>query len=186
MDVRHRNGSREKFPMLSAFGEDEGLEDGLTDSRRTVLSEEVRIPEAPVSLAPPARMPRRISREFARELARELAPELMMEPRTDPHGAPWLAHEPVNRPGLPGARALLNGVGRALPVRIANEELGDALERLDRVALAGAPAWVLYAMAGVSACWATTHAVQELARGLGRRVKRLFQRREPGGPPSAA
>jgi hypothetical protein len=104
-------------------------------------------------------------------------PLLLAEPMTDPHGAPWLPEappKPRGPRGLQRAGRFLEVVGAGMTRRIANEELGDALERLDKVAGAGAPAWVLYAMAGVSAFWAATHAAQELVLGLSQKVKTFF------------
>lgn len=56
--------------------------------------------------------------------------------------------------------------GRYASARVANEELGDALELLHKLAGAGVPAWMLYAQAGVSAFWALVHTVQDAAHRL--------------------
>jgi hypothetical protein len=120
-----------KFPLLSAFELEGDVEDGLTSSRRPVL----RTPVPPL---------------------------VSLEPVTEPQAqVAWAPDREAMPPVVRRAERWLGFLGRFIDSRIANEELGDALERMSRVARAGAPAWVLYSMAGVSAFWALTHAVRE-------------------------
>jgi hypothetical protein len=121
-----------KFPLLSAFELEGNVEDGLTDSHRTVLR------TTPV---PPL-----------------VSPEPVTEPRAL---AAWAPAQEAMHPVVRRAERWLGFLGRFIDSRLANEELGEALERMNRVARAGAPAWVLYSMTGVSAFWTLTHAVRE-------------------------
>jgi hypothetical protein len=121
-----------KFPLLSAFELEGEVEDGLTDSHRPVLRQGRRVPL------------------------------VGLEPVTDPLAVPaWAPPEATLHPTVRRAEWGLALVGRFVGTRIANEEIGDALERMGRVARAGAPKWVLYAMAGVSTYWVLVHAVRE-------------------------
>jgi len=152
MDIQHPKRPRRQFPVLSAFGLEEGVEDGLTPSHRPVLDAELcweREPQPPSE----ARAPR---------LEEEEDSLVWVSP-----GAP--VHQVVRR-----VEGLLGLVGRCVTVRVAGEELGDALERIHKLAGAGAPAWMLYAQAGVSALWALVHTVQDAALRLtrGQRAER--------------
>jgi hypothetical protein len=159
MGIRHPHEPGPKFPLLSAFGEE--LEDGLTDSHRQVFAvgflgapvrPEARAPEGLVS--PPVLEPE----EPTRDWLSPLAPQYRVVRRVE---------------------AWLDVVSRWLDVRTANEEVGDALERIHELAAARAPAWVLYAMAGVSAFWALHHSVQEaVRRGVGKLRELLFRSRK--------
>ena len=141
MAIRNQREPKPKLPMLSAFGPDGELEDGLTDSHRPVLSSALvkdGSPRAPFLVLP--------------------------EPTTEPQGMAWVFSEQAKHPVVRRAGRFLDRVSRWIDPRIANEEIGDAMERIERLARAGAPAWVLYALMGASAFWVLAHAVQDCFR----------------------
>lgn len=147
MDVQHPPEPGSRFPLLSAFGMEGDVEDGLTDSRRQVLAADFRSArEAQVVHEPRSHAPLpEPEEEISQTWLSPVAPEYRV----------------VRRVGW-----FLDAVGRWVDPRIANEELGDALERIHQVAGARAPAWVLYAMAGVSAFRVLSHAAQEALRRM--------------------
>lgn len=156
MNVRHPHEPGPKCPLLSAFGGE--LEDGLTDSHRQVFA--VDFPRGPVRAEP-------------REPACVVRPP-PLEP--EPPSQSWLSPVAPEYRVVRRVEAWLDFVGRWLDARTANEEVGDALERIHELAAARAPAWVLYSMAGVSAFWVATHAVQEAARRAAGKLRGLLVR----------
>jgi hypothetical protein len=142
MDIQHQQA----FPLLSAFGMEGDLEDGLTDSHRPVLAVDLcrraREPGLPPGVQASGQ---EADSEDARVWVSPAAP----------------VHEVVRR-----VEGFLGWWGRYASARVANEELGDALELLHKLAGAGVPAWMLYAQAGVSAFWALVHTVQDAALRL--------------------
>ncbi|QRK11495.1 hypothetical protein JQX13_16310 [Archangium violaceum] len=147
MEVHYPPEPGSRFPLLSAFGMEGDVEDGLTDSRRQVLAADLRGGRGTLGVhAPRPHTPLpEPEGETSRTWLSPVAPEYRVVRRVA-----WF----------------LDGVGRWVDPRIANEEVGDALERIHQVAGARAPAWVLYAMAGVSAFRVLTHAVQEALRRM--------------------
>ncbi|MGZ3456952.1 MAG: hypothetical protein ACXU86_00430 [Archangium sp.] len=148
MDVQH---ARPEFPLLSAFGMNGDVEDGLTDSRRLVLPAALFITRG------------------------EPGPE-GWQPEPEPGPLVGIAPPGSASAVLRRAEGWFERVGRWVSPRIANEELGDALECLRQVAAAGAPAWVLYRMAGRAVSWAALHAVQDATRQLAGELKKLLSR----------
>lgn len=149
MDIQHMHDPRQQFPLLSAFGMEGDVEDGLTNSRRPVLAADLsrreREPEPPLG-------PRASGLDEEDSLVRV---------------SPMAPVHPVVR----RVEGLLGRVGRCVTLRVANEEMGDALERIHKLAGAGAPAWMLYAQAGVTAFWALVHTVQDAAIRLTRKQR---------------
>ncbi|WNG41299.1 hypothetical protein F0U61_52120 [Archangium violaceum] len=146
MNVQHPLEPAQMFPLLSAFGIEGDVEDGLTDSRRQVLTADfMRGHGARGIHGPQPQVALPVREESSQVGLSPVAPESRV----------------VRRVGW-----FLDVVGRWVDPRIANEELGDALERIHKVAGARAPAWVLYAMAAVSAFRVLTHAVQESLRRM--------------------
>jgi len=139
MDIQHQQA----FPVLSAFGMEGDVEDGLTNSHRPVLAADLcrraREPKLPAGVQASGQ------EEDSRVWVSPAAP----------------GHEVVRR-----VEGFLGWWGRYASARVANEELGDALELLHKWAGAGVPAWMLYAQAGVSAFWALVHTVQDAALRL--------------------
>lgn len=134
MAVRHE--PEPKFPLLSAFELAGEVEDGLTSSHRPVYV-----------VAPGQRMP---------------VPLVDLEPVTEPQAlAAWATPQEAMHPAVRRAERCFSFVGRFVDPRTANEEMGDALERMSRLAEAGAPVWMLYGMAGVAVFWTLVHAVRE-------------------------
>ena len=91
-------------------------------------------------------------------------PLLGLEPVTEPQAlAAWAPASPPEpaHPVVQRAERWLGLLGRLVDARIANEEVGDALERMSQVARAGAPGWALYGMACVSTFWVLVHGVRE-------------------------
>jgi hypothetical protein len=142
MNVQHSQDPRKAFPLLSAFGMEGDVEDGLTDSHRPVLAADLSRKGHEPSLEPQAP-----GQEDALGWA----------------SPPALAHPVVRR-----VEGFLGLLGRCANARVANEELGDALELIHKLAGVGVPAWMLYAHAGVSAFWALVHTVQDAAHRLTR------------------
>ncbi|HEY0096691.1 MAG TPA: hypothetical protein VGB96_20335 [Archangium sp.] len=139
MDIQHQQA----FPLLSAFGMDGDLEDGLTDSHRPVLAADLtRRPREP---EPPPAVQASGQEEDALAWVSPAAP----------------VHHVVRR-----VEGFLGLLGRCASTRVANEELGDALELLHKLAGVGVPAWMLYAQAGMSAFWALVHTAQDAALRL--------------------
>ena len=142
MDIQHQQA----FPLLSAFGMDGDMEDGLTDSHRPVLAADLcrrpRVPE------PPSGVQASSHEEDALAWVSPAAP----------------VHQAVRR-----VEGFLGLLGRCASARVANEELGDALELVHKLAGVGVPAWMLYAQAGVSAFWALVHTVQDAINRLTRK-----------------
>jgi hypothetical protein len=137
MDLRNQRGPKSKYPLLGAFESE--LEDGLTDSHRTVL---------PTHLFEDGRRP--------------VSPPIYVEePPTDPRAMLWPAPEKPKHPVVRRAERWLDRVGRWVGPRISNEEVGDGLERIARLARAGAPAWMLYAMMGATIFWVLAHGMQD-------------------------
>lgn len=138
MDIQHQ----QTFPLLSAFGLEGDVEDGLTDSHRPVLATDLcrraREPELPAGV-------QASGQEDSLVWVSPAAP----------------VHEVVRR-----VEGFLGWWGRCASARVANEELGDALELIHKLAGAGVPVWMLYAQAGVSAFWALVHTVQDAALRL--------------------
>ncbi len=166
MDVRelYERERRARMPLMSAFDLQGEIEDGLTDSRRTVFRAIPCEPERPEQLAPPPML-------------------LDPEPVTDPFSMAWVsrgvpaeesARQPSLFPAVRRAGRFLDLVSLGTTRRVSNEEIGDALERLDKLAAAGAPTWVLYMMASMTALWVATHSVQELAFRFIGKVRGLF------------
>ena len=141
MAIRNEREPKPKFPMLSAFGPDGELEDGLTDSHRPVLSS-----------------------ALVKEGKPGAAPLMLLEPTTEPRGMAWVFSAQAKRPVVRRAGRFLDRMSQWVDPRIANEEIGDAMERIERLARAGAPAWVLYALMGASGFWVLAHAVQDFFR----------------------
>ncbi|HZH17128.1 MAG TPA: hypothetical protein VE057_22420 [Archangium sp.] len=139
MDIQHQQA----FPVLSAFGLEDDVEDGLTDSHRPVLATDLcrRAREAGL----PAGVQASGQEEDSRVWVSPAAP----------------VYEVVRR-----VEGFLGWWGRCASARVSNEELGDALELLHKLVGAGVPAWMLYAQAGVSAFWALVHSVQDAALRL--------------------
>jgi hypothetical protein len=140
MNVQHTQDPRQAFPLLSAFGMEGDVEDGLTDSHRPVLAAD-------------------LSRGGHEPLPEPQAPE-------QEEGLLWAAPAHTVHPVVRRVEDFLGLVGRCTNARVANEELGDALELLHKLAGVGVPAWMLYAQAGVSAFWALVHTVQDAALRL--------------------
>lgn len=140
MNVQHPHDPRQAFPLLSAFGMEGDVEDGLTDSHRPVL---------------------------AADLCRK-GPERPLEPQEtgEEEGLLWVAPAAPEHPVVRRVEGFLGLWGRWASARVANEELGDALELIHKLAGVGVPAWMLYAQAGVSAFWALVHTVQDAAQRL--------------------
>jgi hypothetical protein len=151
MGIQHTHDPRQEFPLLSAFGMEGDMEDGLTPTHRPVLAAELsrreRGPRPPVDVPGPGR-------------DEEEEDFLVWVPPTAP------VHPVVRR-----VEGWLGRVGRCVSERVANEELGDVLERLHKLAGAGAPAWMLYAQAGVSGFWALVHTAQDATLRLFRRQR---------------
>jgi hypothetical protein len=150
MDIQHSHDPRRQFPLLSAFGMEGDVEDGLTNSHRPVLAADLSRGEREPELLPGVRAPRLDEEEDSLVWVPAVAPVFQVVHRVE---------------------GFLGLVGRCVSVRVANEELGDALERLHKLAGAGVPAWMLYAQAGMSAFWALVHTVQEAAIRLTRRQR---------------
>ncbi|PTL79635.1 hypothetical protein [Vitiosangium sp. GDMCC 1.1324] len=150
MDVRHPHEPGPEFPLLSAFGLEGDVEDGLTDSHRQVFAAGGRGRVVRPEPEPRVRVP-------------EPEPQRPEEPERI-----QVSPESPRYPVVLRVERFLDFVSGWLEPRVANEELGDALERIHEMAEARAPAWVLYAMAGVSTFWAVTHSVQEAWRRLAR------------------
>ncbi|WP_257461963.1 hypothetical protein [Archangium lipolyticum] len=168
MDVRdlYERERRARMPLLSAFDMQGEIEDGLTDSRRTVFRAVPCEPQRPEPLPPPML--------------------LDPEPVTDPFSMAWVARgvpaeeqarQESRFPAVRRAGRFLDLVSVGTTRRVSNEEIGDALERLDRVAAAGAPTWVLYLMVSVTALWVATHSVQELTFRFVGKVRKVFSRK---------
>ncbi|HYO71479.1 MAG TPA: hypothetical protein VEU33_35900 [Archangium sp.] len=140
MNVQHPHDPRQAFPLLSAFGMEGDVEDGLTDSHRPVLAADLsrKAQERPLESQEPGQEDGLL--------------------RVDPVGP---EHPVVRR-----VEGFLGLWGRWASSRVANEELGDALELIHKLAGVGVPAWMLYAQAGVSAFWALAHTVQDAALRL--------------------
>ncbi|HEX5751272.1 MAG TPA: hypothetical protein VFZ09_33925 [Archangium sp.] len=140
MNVQYPYDPRQAFPLLSAFGMEGDVEDGLTDSHRPVL---------------------------AAELSRK-AHEPSLEPQEpgQEDGLVWVEPAAPVNPVVRRVEGFLGLWGRWASARVANEELGDALELIHKLARAGVPAWMLYAQAGVSAFWALVHTAQDAALRL--------------------
>lgn len=146
MDIQHMHDPRQQFPLLSAFGMEGDVEDGLTNSHRPVLAAELAWSEREPEPRLDARAPERDEEDSI--------------VRVSP------VHQVMRR-----VEGLLGWVGRCVTARVANEELGDALERIHKLAGAGAPGWMLYAQAGVSALWALVHTVEDAAIRLTRKQR---------------
>ncbi len=76
-----------------------------------------------------------------------------------------LRFEPVALPSEGGdivtrAARIFDWAGAALPTRLANEELGDALEDIARRASLGQSKWLIYFKMVTSVLWTAVHAVQ--------------------------
>jgi len=140
MNVQHPYDPRQAFPLLSAFGMEGDVEDGLTASHRPVL---------------------------AAELSRQTQ-ERPLEPQEleQEDGLVWVSPAAPEHPVVRRVEGFLGRWGRWASARVANEELGDALELIHKLAGVGVPAWMLYAQAGVSAFWALVHTVQDAALRL--------------------
>ncbi|KFA92994.1 hypothetical protein [Archangium violaceum] len=144
MNVQHPLDPRQAFPLLSAFGMEGDVEDGLTDSHRPVL---------------------------AADLCRK-APERPLEPQeSEQEDGPWVDPVCPPHPVVRRVEGFLGRWGRWSSARVANEELGDALELIHKLAAVGVPGWMLYAQAGVAAFWALVHTVQDAALRLTRRQR---------------
>jgi len=116
------------------------LEDGLTSSRRNVLGGGYAPHRASVSSAAPARM------QAARPLTLTSTPEqseLLLE-----------------------ARRLFDAMGAHLSPRISAEELGDALEVLQKMVKAGQPKWKIQARILSTLFWVSAHSVQDGVHSL--------------------
>ena len=116
------------------------LEDGLTSSRRNVLGGRFAPHRASVSSAAPARM------QAARPLTLTSTPEqseLLLE-----------------------ARRLFDAMGAHLSPRISAEELGDALEVLQKMVKAGQPKWKIQARILSTLFWVSAHSVQDGVHSL--------------------
>ncbi|MCY1083170.1 hypothetical protein [Archangium lansingense] len=147
MDIQHPNDPRQQFPLLSAFGMEGDVEDGLTNSHRPVLAADLTRKEREPLPPPEAQAAEQGDEEDSIIWVSPVAP----------------VHQVVRR-----VEGFLGLVCRWVPARVANEELGDALERIHTLAGVGIPAWMLYAQAGVSAFWALVHTVQDAAIRLTR------------------
>ncbi len=80
---------------------------------------------------------------------------------------PWRGPLPAPRGGaLMRVRCALGLAGILLPPRLVKEDLGDAIELLNALAAAGAPAWVLYAKALSTLFWLAINAVREISSAL--------------------
>lgn len=148
MNVQHTQDPRQAFPLLSAFGVEGDVEDGLTASHRPVLDADLR------------------------RKGHEPSPGLQAPEQDD--SLVWASPSAPEHQVVRRVEGFLGLLGRCTSARVANEELGDALELLHKLAGVGVPAWMLYAQAGVSAFWALVHTVQDAAHRLtgGQRVER--------------
>ncbi|HEX5745390.1 MAG TPA: hypothetical protein VFZ09_04045 [Archangium sp.] len=117
------------------------LEDGLTGSRRNVLGAPyVPLRASSVASAAPAR--------------KQAAP------------AAALARLPEQSELLLEARRLFDAMGVHLPQRISAEELGDALEALQRMVRAGESTWRIQMRILSTLFWVSAHTVQDGVHAL--------------------
>ncbi len=121
----------------STYGDDWfTLEDGLTSSRRSMLGGIPATRHASVTSTAPAR----------NDVARPLA---------------VLATVPEQAELLLEARRLFDAMSAHLPQRISAEELGDALESLQKMVKQGQPRWKLQARILSTLFWVSAHSVQD-------------------------
>lgn len=80
---------------------------------------------------------------------------------------------PPPPPGVARARRAFDKLGAWLPRRIANEQLGDALEDIHELALRGEQGWKVSVRMGRAVFWALAHTALELALRLTGALVRL-------------
>lgn len=119
------------------------LEDGLTDRRGPMLGRTY----VPQRASPPATAP------TTNEVARP-----MVLVRT--------AKQPGQSELLREAQRLFDAMGAHLPPRISTEELGDALEALQKMEKEGQPKWKLQARILSTLFWVSAHSVQDGVHSL--------------------
>lgn len=131
--------THEHKPTFTFWDELSGLEDGLTTSRRSVLGTVIpRLVSSPVS-AP-------TQNEVARPVNLVRTPEqseLLLE-----------------------AQRLFDAMGVHLPQRISTEELGDALEALQKMVREGHPKWRIQLRILSTLFWVSAHSVQDGVHSL--------------------
>jgi hypothetical protein len=86
---------------------------------------------------------------------------------------------PVPPPEPPSAvvraRHTLDVLGAYVPERIANEQIGDALELIHKLVLAGAPKWKVRAQVASTTFWVLAHTGLELALRVAGAVKKALR-----------
>jgi hypothetical protein len=70
-------------------------------------------------------------------------------------------HQPVSISAR--SRRILESWGAWLPAKLEREEIGDALEKIDRLAAAGASAWAIRGVVLKTIFWTTLHAAAIVA-----------------------
>jgi hypothetical protein len=100
---------------------------------------------------------------------------LVRVPSPPPPIPPLPIPPPAPPPVFVRAQRTFDVLGPYLPSRIANEQIGDALESIHEMVRAGAPKWKVQAKVARTLFWLLAHTGLELALGIAGAVKKALR-----------